>query len=78
MTQEKDGVDMPVAYFSKTMNTCEQSYPEAEEECLAVWYTVMNFRPDLYGQEFISAYNYEPIHWITMLRTLEHVSYDGD
>ena len=42
LTQEKDGVDMPVAYLSKTMNTCEQRYPEAEKECLAVFYAVMN------------------------------------
>ena len=56
---------MPVAYFSKTMNTCEQRYLEAEKECLAVLYAVNNFRPYLYGREFILAYDYEPIHWIT-------------
>ena len=26
LTQVKDGVDMPVAYFSKTMNACEKKY----------------------------------------------------
>ena len=65
LTQEKDGVDMPVAYFSKTMNACEQKYAKAEKECLAVLYAVMNFRPYLYGREFILACDYEPIHWIT-------------
>ena len=65
LIQEKDGVDMPVVYFSETMNTCEQRYPEAEKECLAVLYAVMNFRPYLYGREFILACDYEPIHWIT-------------
>ena len=65
LTQMKDGVDMPVAYFSKTMNTCEQRYPEAKKECLAVLYTVMNFRPYLYSREFILACDYEPIHWLT-------------
>ena len=31
LTQEKDGVDMPVAYFSKTMNACKQKYAKAEK-----------------------------------------------
>ena len=56
---------MSVAYFSKVMNSCEQKYAKAEKECLAVLYAVMNFRPFLYGREFILACDYEPIHWIT-------------
>ena len=56
---------MPVAYFSKIMNPCEQKYAKAEEECLAVLYAVMNFRPYLYGREFILACDHESIHWIT-------------
>ena len=65
LSQESDGVDMPIAYFSKIMNACEQKYAKAEKECLAVLYAVMNFRPYLYGREFILVRDYEPIHWIT-------------
>ena len=63
-SQERNGVDMPIAYFSKLMNACKQKYAKAEKECLAVLYAVMNFRPYLYGREFILACDYEPIHWI--------------
>ena len=51
LTQEKDEVDMPIAYFS---NSWKQNYSKAEKEFLAVLYAVMNFRPYLYGREFIS------------------------
>ena len=39
-----------------------KKYAETEKECLAVLYAVMNFRPYMYGQEFILTCNYEPIH----------------
>ena len=55
LTQEKEGMDMPVAYFSKVMNDYDQNYSKAEKECLAVLYAVGNFRPYLYGREFILA-----------------------
>ena len=55
---------MPIAYFSKVMNACEQKYAKAEKEYLAVLYGVINFRPYLYGREFILPCYYEPIHWI--------------
>ena len=65
LTQEKEGMDMPVAYFSKVMNDYEQNYSKAEKECLAVHYAVGNFRPYLYCREFILACDYEPVHWMT-------------
>ena len=67
LTQEKDGVDMLIAYFSKVMNSCEQNYSKAEKECLAVLYAVTNFRPYLYGREFVLACDYEPVHWMTYI-----------
>ena len=65
LTQEKDRVDMPIAYFSKVMNSCEQNYLKAEKECLAVLYAVTNFLAHLYGREFALACEYEPFHWMT-------------
>ena len=62
LIQEKDGVDLPIAYFSKLMNSCEQNYSKAEKECLAVLYAVTNFRPYLYGREFVLACEYEPVY----------------
>ena len=62
LSQENDGVDMPAAYFSKIMNSCERKYAKAEKDCLAVFYAVMNFRLYFYGREFILACDYEPIH----------------
>ena len=52
---------MPIAYFSKVMNSCEQNYSEAEKEYLAALYAVTNFRLYLYGRRFVLACDYEPI-----------------
>ena len=65
LSQEKDGVDMPVAYSSKIINLCEQKHAKAEKECLAVMYAQLNFRVYLYGREFILACDYEPIDRIS-------------
>ena len=55
LTQEKDGVYMLIVYFSKVINSCEQNYSKAEKKCLAVLCAVKNFRPYLYGREFVLA-----------------------
>ena len=65
MTQEKDNMDMPVAYFSKVMIDYKRNYSPEEKECLAVLYSVTNFRPYLYGREFTLACDNEPVHWMT-------------
>ena len=65
LTQEKEGMDMPVAYFSKVINDYERNYSPEEKECLALLYAVNNFRPYLYGREFILACDNKPVHWMT-------------
>ena len=49
LIQEQDGEDMPIAYFSKVMNSCEQNYSKTEKECLVVLYAVTNFRPYIFS-----------------------------
>lgn len=67
LTQVRDGVDLPIAYYSKILNACEQKYPKHERECLGILYSVENFRPYLYGREFILACEFEPVHWMTYI-----------
>ena len=43
--QKRDGVDMPVAYFTKTMNARERKYAEAEKECLRRFVCYGEFPP---------------------------------
>ena len=65
LTQEKENMDMPIAYYSKAMNDCELRYNKEEKECLAVLSAVGHFRPYLYGRHFILACDHEPVHWMT-------------
>ena len=59
LTQEIDKMDMPIAYYSKIMTGIEQRYEVTEKECLAVLYAINNFRPYLYGREFILACDHD-------------------
>lgn len=56
--QEKEGMDMLIAHPI-------QRYEDTEKECLAVLYSLENFPPYLYGQEFILASGHEPVVWMT-------------
>ncbi|XP_051155718.1 uncharacterized protein LOC127278183 [Leptopilina boulardi] len=64
LTQEVDGIDLPVAYYSKVLNAAEQNYLKEEKECLAVLYSLEHFRPYLYGPEFVLSCDCEPVHWM--------------
>lgn len=48
LTQEEEGLDMPVAYFSKAINSCQESYPKEEQKCLGFVQSIKHFRPYLY------------------------------
>ncbi|XP_051161523.1 uncharacterized protein LOC127281712 [Leptopilina boulardi] len=65
LTQERDGIDLPVAYYSKVLNATEQKYLKPEKECLAILYAVEHFRPYLYDQDFILSCDCEPVHWMS-------------
>lgn len=52
LTQEHDGKDMPIAYYSYTLNSAEKNYSTIEKECLAIIKTVQTFHHFLYGKEF--------------------------
>ncbi|XP_051153378.1 uncharacterized protein LOC127287824 [Leptopilina boulardi] len=68
LSQDKDGIDLPIAYLSRVLNTPEQNYSTTEKECLAVLYAVNHFRPYIYGKKFILVSDHEPLKWINSIK----------
>ena len=52
LSQIKNGNDLPVAYYSRTINKAEENYSTTEKELLTIVNFVENFRPYLYGNLF--------------------------
>ena len=55
--------DRPIAYTSRTLNTAEVRYDTYEKEALAIVYSVLHFRPYLYGRKFTLVTDHKPLLW---------------
>lgn len=63
-TQEREEMDLPVAYFSKALVGAARNYDVTEKECLAVIHALEHFRPFLYGTKFVLSCYHEPLRII--------------
>ena len=52
LSQDVDGTDKPIAYFSRQLKLAEVRYSVTEQECLVVVEAVRHFRVYLSGQPF--------------------------
>jgi RNase H-like domain found in reverse transcriptase/Reverse transcriptase (RNA-dependent DNA polymerase)/Integrase zinc binding domain/Integrase core domain len=52
LTQIQDGVERPIAFFSKKLNSAQRNYSTTERECLGVVLAVEKFRPYVEGSRF--------------------------
>lgn len=64
LSQLKDSNDLPVAYYSRTLNKAEVNYLTTEKELLAIICTIENFRPYLYGKTFTIYTDRRPLQWL--------------
>jgi hypothetical protein len=53
LSQEKNGVERPIAYASRQLNNAEQAYSASESELLALVRATKYFRFYLYGRRFL-------------------------
>jgi His(2)-Cys(2) zinc finger./Integrase core domain. len=63
LSQGPIGKDKPIAYTSRVLNECEQKYHTYEKEALAIVYSVLHFRPYLYGHKFTLVTDHKPLVW---------------
>jgi RNase H-like domain found in reverse transcriptase/Integrase zinc binding domain/Integrase core domain len=52
LTQIQNGVERPIAFYSKKLNSAQRNYSTTERECLGVVLAVEKFRPYVEGSKF--------------------------
>ena len=70
LSQNQDGTDQPIAYFSKSLNKAERNYSTTEKEALAIIAAVKQFRPYIYGHKFTIITDHKPLKWLESMQNL--------
>ena len=60
----KEGVEHPICYASKSCNAAEQNYSSFFGECLVVVWATSHFRSYMFGNPFTLVKDHEPLKWI--------------
>lgn len=60
LTQSYDGIDLPVAYASRTFTKGESNKSTTEQELTAIHWAVNYFRPYIYGKYFTIKTDHKP------------------
>ena len=69
LTQSYEGVDLPVAYFSRKFNPAETRYTVTEKEALAIVDSVKHFSQYLYGYKFQIVTDHAPLRYLFQYKT---------
>lgn len=64
LSQGKIGEDLPIAFLSRTLQDTETRFSTTEREMLAIYWGIKQFRPYLYGIEFLVETDHKPLEWI--------------
>lgn len=60
--------NLPIAYYSRILNSAERNYSTIEKELLAILDSCKNFRPYLYGHKFIIQTDHNPLVWLHKIK----------
>ena len=64
----ENGMDQPVAYFSRKLLTREEKYSVVEKECLAIKLAIQAFRVYLLGQAFVIETDHRALEWLDRMK----------
>ena len=66
--KDDDGVEHPIAYFSRKLLPIEEHYATIEKECLAIKLSVQAFRYYLLGRQFTIQTDHRSLEWLDRLK----------
>lgn len=61
LSQETDGHDLPVAFYSRAFQKGEKNKAIIEKELLAIYHAIMFFKPYVYGTKFQVNSDHKPL-----------------
>ncbi|XP_067633073.1 retrovirus-related Pol polyprotein from transposon 412 isoform X3 [Eurosta solidaginis] len=64
LSQNKDGIDLPICFASKSFNNSEQKKSIIELELLAIFFAIKQFRPYIYGTHFTVKSDHRPLVYL--------------
>lgn len=62
--KDSEGLDRPISFISKALNSAEKNYSVTEKECLAIVWAVISFRYYLLGNKFTILSDHRPLTWL--------------
>ena len=62
--EDSNGNEIPVAFASRSLSKHEEGYCVTRKELLAILFFIQQFRPYLYGQEFIVRTNHQALCYL--------------
>ncbi|HBS53814.1 MAG TPA: hypothetical protein DD806_07425 [Flavobacterium sp.] len=68
LSQEVNGVQLPIAYASKAFSKGEKNKSTIEKELTAIHWAVMNFKPYLYGKKFTIFTDHKPLIYLFTMK----------
>ena len=71
LSQIEDGVERPIAYFSKAFSKPERNYCVTRRELLAVVSSIKHFHHYLYGKDFLVRTDHGALTWLLNFKNPE-------
>ncbi|KAG5847050.1 hypothetical protein ANANG_G00121600, partial [Anguilla anguilla] len=68
LTQQVEGVDLPVLYISRKLSQREAKHSTVEKECLAIRWAVGALRYYLLGRPFTLCSDHAPLQWLHRMK----------
>jgi len=68
LSQEKHGIQLPIAYASRAFTTGESHKAPIEQELIAVQWAINYFRPYVYGKHFTVRSDHKPLTYLYSLK----------